>query len=97
MEWVEKVIKPFMAAQLNAGVADESTRYLLFEDNLAAQKEQKYIDALKACGVDDHKAPPAPHSRTACFLMQSIHPASLRCLPTTPTRCSRSTAASGAS
>ena len=42
-----------------APVADESTPYLLFQDNLDSQKEQKYIDALKACGVDDHKALPA--------------------------------------
>lgn len=59
LDWVDKVIKPFMASQRAAGVADESTRYLLFQDNLDAQKEQAYIDALKACGVDDHKALPA--------------------------------------
>jgi hypothetical protein len=63
LDWVDKVIVPFMAAQRAAGVADESTRYLLFQDNLDAQKEQTYIDALKACGVDDHKVRP-----TCCAL-----------------------------
>mgnify|MGYP007045514464 CR=1 FL=1 len=31
-----------------AGVADQPTKYLLCQDNLDAQKEQGYVDALKA-------------------------------------------------
>ena len=54
VEWVEKVIKPFIEPERKAGVADESTHYLLFQDNLDAQKQPAYIDALKALGVDDH-------------------------------------------
>eukprot|EP00966_Prymnesium_polylepis_P130222 3011294-Prymnesium_polylepis.1 len=38
--------------------ADESTRYLLFQDNLDSQKQPDYIKLLADWGVDDHKLPP---------------------------------------
>ena len=58
LDWVDKVMKPFVEAERAAGVADESTRYLLFEDNLDAQKTPEYIEALRVNGIDDHKVPP---------------------------------------
>ena len=39
-------------------MADTSTRYLLFQDNLDAQKQPDYIKLLSNWGVDDHKLPP---------------------------------------
>ena len=57
-EWAEDVIKPFMKAERRAGVARADTRYLLFQDNLDAQKQPGYLNKLRACGVDDHKLPP---------------------------------------
>ena len=38
-------------------VATADRRYLLFQDNLDAQKQPEYLDALKQMGVDDHKFP----------------------------------------
>jgi hypothetical protein len=58
LEWAEDVIKPFVEAERKAGVADTSTRYLLFQDNLDAQKQPDYIKLLSDWGVDDHKLPP---------------------------------------
>ena len=58
LEWAEDVIKPFIEAELNAGVADVLTRYLLFQDNLDAQKQPEYIKFLRDNQVDDHKLPP---------------------------------------
>ena len=58
LEWAEDVIKPFIKAERKAGVADESTRYLLFQDNLDSQKPPDYIKLLADWGVDDHKLPP---------------------------------------
>jgi hypothetical protein len=58
MEWAEEVVKPFIESERKAGVADATTRYLLFQDNLDAQKQPDYIDFLKKWGVDDHKLPP---------------------------------------
>ena len=58
LEWAEDVIKPFIEAERKAGVADASTRYLLFQDNLDSQKQQDYIDFLAEWNVDDHKLPP---------------------------------------
>ena len=52
------MIKPFIEAERKAGVANEDSRYLLFQDNLDAQKQPEYLDYLKAWGVDDHKFPP---------------------------------------
>ena len=52
------MIKPFMKAERRAGVARADTRYLLFQDNLDAQKQPGYLNKLRACGVDDHKLPP---------------------------------------
>ena len=50
--------KPFIEAERKAGVATTSTRYLLFQDNLDAQKQPDYIQKLKDLGIDDHKLPP---------------------------------------
>ena len=47
LEWAEQVITPFIEAERKAGVANMDTRYLLFEDNLDAQKQPEYIDYLK--------------------------------------------------
>ena len=58
VEWAEDVIKPFMEAERKAGVADASSRYLLFQDNLDSQKQPGYINKLREYGVDDHKLPP---------------------------------------
>ena len=58
LEWAEDVIKPFIKAERKAGVADASTRYLLFHDNLDSQKQPDYIEFLRDWGVDDHKLPP---------------------------------------
>ena len=58
LDWVDKVMKPFIEAERAAGVADQSARYLLFEDNLDAQKTPEYIEALRGISIDDHKVPP---------------------------------------
>ena len=58
MEWAEDVIKPFIKAELRAGVAGATDRYLLFQDNLDSQKQPEYIEFLKKWAVDDHKVPP---------------------------------------
>eukprot|EP00966_Prymnesium_polylepis_P245340 5675717-Prymnesium_polylepis.1 len=58
MEWAQDVIKSFIEAERKAGVADSSSRYLLFQDNLDAQKQPDYIQYLRDWCVDDHKLPP---------------------------------------
>ena len=58
MEWAQDVIKPFIEAERKEGVADSSSRYLLFQDNLDAQKQPDYIQYLRDWCVDDHKLPP---------------------------------------
>ena len=58
LEWAEDVVKPFVEAERKAGVANASTRYLLFQDNLDSQKQPDYIEFLRNWGVDDHKLPP---------------------------------------
>ena len=58
MEWAEDVIKPFIEAERAAGVAKDTSRYLLFQDNLDAQKQPEYIKYLHDWAVDDHKLPP---------------------------------------
>jgi hypothetical protein len=57
-EWVSKVIKPLVEADKKAGAADDSSRYLLIQDNLDAQCQPEYLEMLRALGVDDHKVPP---------------------------------------
>ena len=57
--WVQKVWKKVIAADKAAGVADESSRYLMIEDNLDAQdasRNPSYIESLDECQTDDHKA-----------------------------------------
>ena len=39
-------------------MAKDTSRYLLFQDNLDAQKQPEYIKFLQDWGVDDHKLPP---------------------------------------
>ena len=58
LDWVKQVLKPFVQAERAAGVMSDSDRYLLFEDNLDAQKQPEYISALNAIAIDDHKVPP---------------------------------------
>ena len=58
LEWAEDVMQPFVEAERKAGVADASTRYLLFQDNLDAQKQPDYLNFLAQWGIDDHKLPP---------------------------------------
>ena len=58
LEWVEDVMTPFIAAERKAGVANTTTNYLLFQDNLDSQKQPDYIQMLKDLGIDDHKVPP---------------------------------------
>ena len=58
--WVEKGFKPMIDADKAAGVADDTSRYLLIQDNLDAQDAQRnppYIAALAKCSTDDHKVP----------------------------------------
>ena len=38
--------------------ASETTRYILFQDNLDSQKQPEYIKKLLDLGIDDHKVPP---------------------------------------
>ena len=52
------MIKPFIEAERKAGVATMADRYLLFQDNLDAQKQPDYVSFLNDLGVDDHKLPP---------------------------------------
>ena len=58
LEWAQDVVKPFIESERRAGVADDNTRYLLFQDNLDSQKQPDYIKFLKDWCVDDHKLPP---------------------------------------
>jgi hypothetical protein len=58
LEWAEDVMAPFIESERKAGVATDDTRYLLFQDNLEAQKQPEYINYLKGLGIDDHKLPP---------------------------------------
>jgi len=59
LEWVEDVMKPFIEAERKAGVCGERDRYLMFQDNLDAQKQPEYLDYLRdECQTDDHKVPP---------------------------------------
>jgi len=58
--WAKKCWRKMIAADKAAGVADESSRYLLIEDNLDAQdalRNPPYIDALLEDQTDDHKVP----------------------------------------
>jgi hypothetical protein len=54
----QHLIHQQIKAERKAGVANSSTRYLLFQDNLDSQKQPDYIECLKDSGVDDHKLPP---------------------------------------
>ena len=46
-EWVEDVMEPFIEAERKAGVASETTRYILFQDNLDSQKQPDYINSSR--------------------------------------------------
>ena len=57
---VEKCYSKVIQADRAAGVADDSSRYLMIADNLDAQDAQRnppYIAALDECQTDDHKVP----------------------------------------
>ena len=43
---------PFIAAERKAGVANTTTNYLLFQDNLDSQKQPDYIQMLKDLGME---------------------------------------------
>eukprot|EP00966_Prymnesium_polylepis_P024259 558799-Prymnesium_polylepis.2 len=59
VEWAQRCYKKVIDADRAAGVADESSRYLLFEDNLDAQCQPDYLNVLSSeCQTDDHKVPP---------------------------------------
>lgn len=60
VDWVKKGFSQVIEADKAAGVADESTRYLMIADNLDSQDASRnppYITALDACQTDDHKVP----------------------------------------
>ena len=60
IEWVETCFAKVIDADKAAGVADDSTRYLMIQDNLDAQDAKRnppYIVALDKCLTDDHKVP----------------------------------------
>ena len=61
-EWAELSWKKMIDADIAAGVADESTRYLKFQDNLDAQcphRNPAYTDYLRdECQTDVHMLPP---------------------------------------
>jgi hypothetical protein len=61
-KWAEEGYKKMIDADVAAGVADDSTRYLLFQDNLDAQCKDRnpaYTEYLDCeCKTDDHKVPP---------------------------------------
>ena len=58
VQWVELAWKQLVAADRAAGVCDDEDRYLLFDDNLDAQKQPEYLEALKALQTDNHKIAP---------------------------------------
>ena len=63
VSWVEKCWKKLVAADRAAGVADDTSRYVMIQDNLDAQdaaRNPPYIAALDACQTDDHKVTPDP-------------------------------------
>jgi hypothetical protein len=61
-QWAEEGYKQMVDADVAAGVADDSTRYLMFQDNLDAQDASRnpaYTNYLRdQCRTDDHKVPP---------------------------------------
>ena len=72
VELVHRCWKKLVAADRAAGVADDSSRYLLIQDNLDAQDASRnppYITALDNSQTDDHKVRPKLRlpTRTAVF------------------------------
>ena len=60
VECVDKCFSKVIDADIAAGVADDSWRYLMIADNLDAQdavRNPPYIAALDKCKTDDHKVP----------------------------------------
>ena len=68
LAWADQVIKPFIAAERAAQVADGTSRYLLFQDNLDSQKQPDYLNALKAA------LPTHPHAHTHTHTAPTTHP-----------------------
>ena len=62
LEWARASWKKMVEADVAAGVADASTRYLLYQDNLDAQRPDRnpeYTAVLKdECHTDSHMLPP---------------------------------------
>ena len=60
--WAKQCFKKMIDADIAAGVANASTRYMLIQDNLDAQlksRNPEYIKYLATeCQTDDHKVPP---------------------------------------
>ena len=60
--WAKQSWKKLIEADKAAGVADETSRYLMFQDNLDAQRPDRnpeYTDYLKDdCQTDSHMLPP---------------------------------------
>ena len=86
------MIKPFIEAERKAGVAGADTRYLLFQDNLDAQKQPEYIDYLKvriARAIRGARG----RARTHGVTRRSGRSTTTRCRPTRRNRCSQLTAA----
>ena len=60
IDWVNKCFAKMIEADKAAGVADETSRYLMIADNLDSQdatRNPPYITALDKCQTDDHKVP----------------------------------------
>ena len=47
IQWAEDVVKPFIESELKAGVCGDDDRYLMFQDNLDAQKQPDYLAYLQ--------------------------------------------------
>jgi len=62
VQWAEQCWKKLVEADVKAGVADASTRYLLFHDNLDAHRPDRnpnYTNLLSdECNTDSHMLPP---------------------------------------
>lgn len=58
LAWVKDVIAPLVKADIEAGVSDSNTRYLLLADNLDAQIQDSVRALLKSHQVDLHLLPP---------------------------------------
>lgn len=59
IEWARQCYKQMIEADIAAGIADKSSRYLLLQDNLDSQCQPEYLRVLREeCQTDDHKVVP---------------------------------------